>query len=414
MRNLYVSFLAALLASSVPVLTGQEDVEALTLNRALELAEQYSPQLRLAEALNEGAAAAVVTAKAYPNPTFNTLAGPQYRRLASAEPGLLTHFSIDQTIELPSIRRTRLRAAEAGRESTRYTMAESRLNVRAAVKQAFYQVLRRRAEIGLAEENLRLVRDLQRRVQLQVEVGEAARLELTRADAELATAQTFANSARLRHLNAMAALRTAVSAPLAARFEPQGQLEIGVKLPPLDELRQEVLTRHPTLLQAQAEIRRAQARLEAETVQRRQSPSVRMEYERQPDLGFFRMGVSIPIPVLNRREGPIAESVAALNQARAMADLRRLEIQAALERAYGQYELATQQVVSLERGALKEAEAALQAAEAAFRFGERGIIEVLDAQRVLRTVRLDFLSAQYDLQSALIEVEQLRAQEVRP
>jgi cobalt-zinc-cadmium efflux system outer membrane protein len=414
MRNLYVSFFAALLATSVPVLAGDEDVEPLTLNRALELAEQYSPQLRLAEALNEGAAAAVVTAKAYPNPAFNTLAGPQYRRLASAEPGLLTHFSVDQTIELPSIRRTRLRAAEAGRESTRYTMAESRLNVRAAVKQAFYQVLRRRAEIGLAEENLRLVRDLQRRVQLQVEVGEAARLELTRADAELATAQTFANSARLRHLNAMAALRTAVSAPLAARFEPQGQLEIGVKLPPLDELRQEVLTRHPTLLQAQAEIRRAQARLEAETAQRRQSPSVRMEYERQPDLGFFRMGVSIPIPVLNRREGPIAESVAALNQARAMADLRRLEIQAALERAYGQYEVATQQVVSFERGVLKEAEAALQAAEAAFRFGERGIIEVLDAQRVLRTVRLDFLNAQYDLQSALIDVEQLRAQEARP
>jgi cobalt-zinc-cadmium efflux system outer membrane protein len=91
-----------------------------------------------------------------------------------------------------------------------------------------------------------------------------------------------------------------------------------------------------------------------------------------------------------------------------------LEIQAALERAYGQYEVATQQVVSFERGVLKEAEAALQAAEAAFRFGERGIIEVLDAQRVLRTVRLDFLNAQYDLQSALIDVEQLRAQEARP
>ena len=51
----------------------------------------------------------------------------------------------------------------------------------------------------------------------------------------------------------------------------------------------------------------------------------------------------------------------------------------------------------------------LREAEAAYRFGERGILDVLDAQRVLRTVRTDYLSAQCDLQAALIEIEQLRA-----
>lgn len=393
-----------------PLVSAQE-VQPLTLEQALALAGEHNPQLRLAEALNEGSQAAIRTALARPNPQFNTLAGPQYRRLPGAEPGLLTHFSVDQLVELPSIRRARLRVAELGRESTRFTLLEARLNVRAAVKQAFFQVLRRRAEIGLAQENLRLVNDLRRRVEVQVEVGEAARLELTRADAEVATAQTFYNSAQLRYVNAVASLRTAVSAPLAARIEPQGALDISVKLPPLEELRREVLMRHPALQQAQAEIRRAQARLDSEYAQRRPQPSVRLEYERQPDLGFFRLGVSIPVPILNKREGPIGEAAAVLNQARAIADLRRLELQAALERAYGQYEVAGQQVASFEQGVLKEAETALRAAEAAFKFGERGIIEVLDAQRVLRTVRLDFLSAQFDVQSALIDVEQLRAQE---
>lgn len=388
-----------------------QQVQPLTLEQALTLAGEHNPQLKLAEALTEGSQAAIRTALARPNPQLNTLAGPQYRRLPGAEPGLLTHFSVDQLVELPSIRRARLRVAELGRESTRFTLLEARLNVRAAVKQAFFQVLRRRAEIGLAQENLRLVNDLQRRVQVQVDVGEAARLELTRADAEVATAQTFYNSAQLRYVNAVASLRTAVSAPLAARIEPQGALDISVKLPPLEELRREVLTRHPSLLQSQAEIRRAQARLDSEYAQRKPQPSVRLEYERQPDLGFFRVGVSIPVPILNKREGPIGEAAAALNQARAIADLRRLELQATLERAYGQYEVAGQQVASFEQGVLKEAEAALRAAEAAFKFGERGIIEVLDAQRVLRTVRLDFLSAQFDVQSALIDVEQLRAQD---
>jgi len=61
---------------------------------------------------------------------------------------------------------------------------------------------------------------------------------------------------------------------------------------------------------------------------------------------------------------------------------------------------------------LREATAAVQAAEAAYRFGERGIVEVLDAQRVLRSVRQDYLNAQFDLQAALIELERLRVLEM--
>ena len=49
----------------------------------------------------------------------------------------------------------------------------------------------------------------------------------------------------------------------------------------------------------------------------------------------------------------------------------------------------------------------MRVAEAAYRFGERGILEVLDAQRVLRAVRQDLLLARYELQSALIELDVL-------
>ncbi|MBS0465774.1 MAG: TolC family protein, partial [Proteobacteria bacterium] len=43
--------------------------------------------------------------------------------------------------------------------------------------------------------------------------------------------------------------------------------------------------------------------------------------------------------------------------------------------------------------------------EAAYRFGERGILDVLDAQRVLRSVRADLLQARYELQAARIELD---------
>jgi cobalt-zinc-cadmium efflux system outer membrane protein len=193
----------------------------------------------------------------------------------------------------------------------------------------------------------------------------------------------------------------------------QGDLAAPPLLPSLDNLLDQVLERYPALQQAQAEIRRSEAEVEREKAARLPTPSINGEWERQPDLGYYRIGISIPIPLWNRREGPIAEAEARLTQSNAFADLQRLEITAALERAYGQYEVASQQVAAFQDGVLKEAEAAVEAAEAAYRFGERGIIEVLDAQRVLRTVRTDYLNARFDRQQALIELERLRAVDLK-
>lgn len=62
---------------------------------------------------------------------------------------------------------------------------------------------------------------------------------------------------------------------------------------------------------------------------------------------------------------------------------------------------------ALSQGSVREAESALRVAEAAYRFGERGILDVLDAQRVLRSIRADLLDARYQLQAARIQLEYL-------
>jgi cobalt-zinc-cadmium efflux system outer membrane protein len=121
----------------------------------------------------------------------------------------------------------------------------------------------------------------------------------------------------------------------------------------------------------------------------------------------------VTLPAWNRIHVLIGEADAAVRQASAEANLLRLELNSALESAYRRYQLAGRQVAVYDDGVLRSAEAALRAAEAAFRFGERGVMEVLDAQRVLRAARLEFLNAQYDRESALIDIEQLRTDELR-
>ena len=66
-------------------------------------------------------------------------------------------------------------------------------------------------------------------------------------------------------------------------------------------------------------------------------------------------------------------------------------------------------VTALESGIVSRAEAALKVAEAAYRFGERGFLEVIDAQRVFRAARAELIAARYELATAWVEIQRLRA-----
>jgi cobalt-zinc-cadmium efflux system outer membrane protein len=365
--------------------------------------------LRAGAAQIDAAKAGILTAKAYPNPEAGMRAGGQTIRVPGNVSGLVYSMSMAQPLELGALRSTRLQLAGRSVESSEYALAGTRLAVLTGVRRFFFQVLRRRAEVEIQRENVRLVEDLRKRIQVRVEVGEAGRLELVRADAEVTTARTAANSAQVQYLTAISQLRVAVGTMIPGDLNVEGKLDPPVTLPTLEELRREVMERNPYMSLARNEVRRAEARLAYENALARPQPSVVMEMDRPPDSPTYRAGVSIPLPFWNRREGPIAESVALLRQSTSLLSNRQLEFAAAIESAYERYQLVTQQLLAFEQGLLKEAEEALRGAQAAYQLGERGVLEVLDAQRVLRTVRLDFLNAQYDRQAALIDLEELRS-----
>jgi cobalt-zinc-cadmium efflux system outer membrane protein len=383
--------------------------QPLSLERALALAEENNPRLRAAAAQSDAARAGIATARQYPNPEVEALSGGVRARVPGVTGGTGTSITLAQPVELPMVRTPRIRAAEAGFEGSQLGLAEFRLALRAEVKKAFYDVLRRKAEYDLALDNQKLLDDIRRRIGVRVNVGEAPKLELTRAEAEAQSAANQAASAKLRVSQALARLRATIGAPLPADYDVAGELPPGSEPPDLALLREEVLTRYPALAQSRAEARRAEARVETERALRIPQPTVFAGVDRDPETRRTILGLALPLPIFNQRQGQIGEAVAAFQQANANVDARQVEVLASLEDAYRRFQVASQQIAAFQGGLLVQAEAALRAAEAAYRFGERGFIEVLDAQRVLRSVRADFLTAKYERQSALIDLEQLRA-----
>ena len=390
-----------------PVPTGTP----LTLEQALAMARANSPQLAGASAATAQARASISTARAYSNPLVEVYGGRQYSRPIATPgvPGLLQHYAASQTIEIPHERATRRRAAELTATASQFAQQGTSLSVAADTQHAFYDALKRREEIAHAQENFKLVEDLLRRVTVEVNVGEKGRLELTRATAELARAQFAVTSAQLQYAQAIAQLRATVAAPADQSLEPVGTLEARIPLPALAELRTAVLRAHPALKEAETLRSAASASLENERALRVPRPIAFAEFENQPDLRYWRTGVSIPLPFFDRRRGQVEAAKAQVQRADAVSQQRTVELNAALERAYEQYQLADQQTTTLEGEPLRAAESAVEAARAAYKFGERGIVEVLDAQRVLQGVRGDLLDSQFARQAALVDLEELGA-----
>lgn len=384
--------------------------QSLTLSEALALADAQHPLLRAGEAQVDAAAAGVTTARAYPNPEVAFLVGRQPGPPGTPVNGVPL-YEVVQPLELGALRPTRIQVAERGREASRHQLEEIRLAVLSNVRRTFFQVLRRDGEARLAVENLTLVEDLRNRIRVRVEVGEVGRLELVRAEAEVAAARALASSAQLQQVTALAQFRAAVGGAAGATLRLEGSLDTQVALPAVEALRQEALTQHPALLRSRTEIGRAEARVAYETALRRPQPSFWTEVDMSGP--SYRAGLALPVPLWNRRQGPIAEADALRRQAGAAAEARQIEILSALDGAYERYAVAGQQVRVFEDGLLREAEEALRAAEVAYQLGERGILDVLDAQRLLRTVRLNYLNAQFDRQSALVDLDELRGVDLR-
>lgn len=386
--------------------------ETLSLGRALDLAERHSPRLQSALAEVERNRSGIRTARTYPNPEIEAMTGGVRGRLPGIPSGRGTSLMIGQPIDLPSHRAPRIRAAEAGFEGSRFAADEARLTLRADVKQAFYTALRRKAEYLLYLDNQRLLEQIRDRIELSVKVGERPKFELVRVDAELSSAINQATSARLRITQALATLRTLIGASLPPEFDVEGELGTQTLTSTYDVLQTQVLERHPALKRARADLARAESRLEAERALKVPRPTLYAGIDRDPEQSRAQFGVSIPLPVWDRRQGPVGEAVAVFQQSGFAQEQTRIELLGELEINYNRLLVARQQIAAYEGGLIRQAENALKVAEAAFKFGERGFIEVLDAQRVLRTIRAEFLNARFEKQSALVELERLIAQDI--
>ncbi|MDQ3186715.1 MAG: TolC family protein [Pseudomonadota bacterium] len=366
--------------------------------------------VRAAQSQVDVAAGGVVGAAAYPNPQVSLTGGPQHARIPSALPATNHRaVTVAQTIENPWLRSARIGAAEAGVDASRASAEQVRADLAAQLRVRAYELLLRQEIARMEGSIFTLMEEVRRRIKVAVGIGETARFELVRSDAEVLNAASRKEAAELGTLRARVVLMQFTAGALKPDFAINASLFDPVDLPPLEELRQEVPAVNPDVVRLEAEQNRARLRIDLERATVMPSVQILLSNFQEAQYTSNTAGFNVTVPLFYRRRGEIDAAVADSARARETLEYRRFEIGQLLESAWQALQIARRRVEMFEGGIIKEAENALQIAQAAYRFGERPLIEVLDTQRVLRGILMESLQARFDLQAAAAEIDRLRA-----
>jgi len=384
-----------------------------SLQDLIDIAKRENPILDVLKAREDAAKSSVVTAESFLNPEIEAGSGPSKYRTPSTSTNQKQNWGVtlSQPLEFPNVRSARKAVAESRVNYAGSVTEATMINLSLQIKKAFYEVLQNEAILKIAEGDRDALNDIRGRVALRVEVGEAPRYELIKADTELIAAQRDADAAKLRIYESKLYLRGLVSKSIVDAFDVSGSLPPSDIALNMEQLKDDI-NKSPRLKQIKASSEIAESRLRLEEKLINPGVTLKAGVDQDPDITSYRFGLSIPIPIWNQRQGLIGEAAANYREVQAQYTDQELALRRDIEAAFQRYLIAQQQVKTFESNLLTQAESVLKVAESAYRYGERGILEYLDAQRTYRLVRKDYLASRYDYIVAILEIEQLLGMDI--
>jgi outer membrane protein, heavy metal efflux system len=275
----------------------------------------YSPDIAVADARVREADAAVITARAVPNPTVHL--GPQFREAINPNfaPWGIGSFNLDLPIETAGKRGYRTAEAQRLADAARLAAGQTAWTVRSRIRAALLQYLLDDRARDLSEREEETLAQVVRLFEQRVNAGRASQPELY-------LVQSSFEAAKLKSIEIVARVsvdRNALSAALGVPVQtldgvefswpgfdsPTGQQSLSAT-----EIQRLALLNRIDLRRQLAQYAAADEALKLEIA--RQYPDINITggYSWEGGENIFELGPSAALPVFNQNQGPIAEAEA--------------------------------------------------------------------------------------------------------
>ena len=381
---------ALVLAYGTPALAQEVAPRAAALRWAdIAAAIERDPRVAASRSRVRSAEGGVSVASTPPNPELEASAGR-----GSAREGSTTRneWGLALTIPLDWLARRgpEIDAARATVDEVAADAQALRVEVAAELWRLFARAGYAQSEVETLDATEQQVDALTRLVRRRVEAGEGRPVEIPRVELELERVRNELAAARGNLDGALAQLAAWLGAPVGRVELPAAPAATDVS-----ELASE-LAKYPRVRAAVA--RAAAARAEASVARRSRVPafSVGGFYSSELDREAVGGRLAIELPLWDWKTGRVQRAEASAAAEASRADAERRALGATFGEAIASCRRARDVAERQKTRILPRAEESSRALERTFQLGEAGILDVIDARRVLLQARREFLSSARD------------------
>ncbi len=389
---------------------GSDSVDTLRLTRrqAVAMALQTNPAIDVARQQTAQVKAQRWEGMAIPDPVLSA-AYDSLPGLTGFSPGVSKPVSLSLTIPFPGKLHLAERVGAYNVAASQQQLALIQQGIAAATSETYDAVLvahMHRRDFTQADS---LAGAFLRRTEARFNAGTVPRLDVIKAQVDLATARNDLIASSRDVVNAEAALNRLIGRPLGAPLALAESLTVPPALPALDAVEQIALRKRPELLslQAQMSAARANARLVREQAF---VPDLFVGASRDASVAdptWYTVGISMPIPILfwQHTKGDFAETQHRELELAATLRDTRAAVGQDVRSAWATADAAERQAVFIRDQLLPSAREGYRAAAGAYAAGGLSALDVIDARRSLLDAESQYADALAAANSARSDLE---------
>jgi cobalt-zinc-cadmium efflux system outer membrane protein len=385
--------------------------------RALTLAAFYfQPDLDVARADLAAARAGRTTAAARANPAIAPSAGYNTTTPVRTISPWVLGFNLEVPLTTAGKRRHLMAEAAGFAEAARFNLASVAWGVRSGVRGALVDLYAAtRGEALLAAQEAILAENA-KLLDRQLEAGEVSPFEATQAHLALTSARLAREDGAARRQAARGRLAAAIGVPVAALADVPvdfTQVEDAEREVPPESARREALLNRADVLGALAEYDASQAALALEVARQYPDLSLGPGYEFDQGDNKWFLALTLPLPIMNRNRGPIAEAEARRQAAAARFTAAQSAAMAQIDQAVQGYD-AARKALATTTAIGADLDRQEKAAQARFEAGEISRLELGSIRLELVTAELARLDAKVRAEAALGQLEDAMQRSAEP
>ncbi len=390
-----------------PTIRAGLDTVRLTRRDAIATSLARNPQIEVVRQQTLQARSRRVQAVAVPDPALTASLDNQ--------PGLLSlggatekNVGIELAVPFPDKFRLQNRIASADVRSADFQLALARQDIAAQAARAYDDLLLQQRHRRDLLEGQALADSFLAKAQVRFNAGAVARLDVIKAQVDVAQARNDLIANERDISNAEGALNRLLGRPLGSGLVTLDSLDTPAALPTLDPLVTAATTSRPEI--GDLEAQRAGARASTALTREFWLPDLFIGASRDyasPGSPLYTAGVAFPIPILfwQHTRGEMAEAQQRERELSASAEDLAAAVEQEVREAYATAETALRQAVYLRDDLVPSAREAFRVASVSYGLGGSSALEVLDARRTLLDAETQLAEALANASSARSDLE---------